>query len=95
MSFIEKLQNKPKGTRILILWSASAFVMIIIVIIWLSSFSRNLNNQNAKNELEKTKLPSLFESIKSDFSAVKQNISASLREVKDQTNLEQLNEGQE
>ncbi len=90
MSFIEKLQNKPKKTRVLILWLSSALVMVIIVIIWLFSFSRNANNQNAKNELEKTKLPSLFETIKNDFSTIKQNINASLKEIK--TKVEQTNE---
>jgi flagellar basal body-associated protein FliL len=93
MDFIEKLQNKPKRTRILILWLASALVMIIIVIIWLFTFSRNTNNQNAKNELKKTELPSLFETIKNDFSAIKQNISGSLKEIK--TEVEQVDEGEE
>jgi len=82
MNFIEKLQNKPKRTRILILWLASALVMLVIIVFWLFSFSKNTNNQNAKNELNKTQLPSLFESIKSDFSAVKQNVSASLNKIK-------------
>jgi hypothetical protein len=93
MNFIEKLQNKPKKTRILILWLASIFVMIVIIIIWLFSFSKNTNNQNAKDELNKTELPSLFETIKSDFSAIKQNISGSLKEIK--TEVEQVDEGQE
>ena len=98
MSFIEKLKNKPKTTRIVILWLASGLVMVIIIIFWLFSFSGNTDKQSAKDALEKTKLPSLFETIKNDFSAVKQNVTASLREVKDQTNLEELqelDEGQE
>ncbi len=98
MNFIEKLQNKPKKTRIMILWLASGLIMTIIIVFWIFSFSLNTNKQNAKDAINKTELPSLFETIKNDISAVKQNVTASLREIKDQTNLEdlqELNEGQE
>ncbi|MFA5300050.1 MAG: hypothetical protein WC389_17825, partial [Lutibacter sp.] len=85
MDIIEKLQNKPKKTRVFILWLASAFVMIIVIIVWLLSFSGNTNKENAKNDLTRTELPSLFESIKQDFSTFKQKISEGFKEIKTKT----------
>jgi len=90
MNFIDKLQNKPRGFRVLIMWVATVVIMIIIVIIWLFSFSRNINNKN-NSGLEQTKLPSLFESLKQDFSTLKQGLNASLKDIKSTT---QNNEGQ-
>jgi hypothetical protein len=95
MNFIEKLQNKPKKTRILILWISSGMVMIIIVTLWLVSFSRHAETKNINGALDETKLPSLWESFKQDFSSIKTNISAGLRDLNEQTTkLEELNEGQ-
>ena len=101
MNFIDKLQNKPRGVRVVIMWVSSAVVMIIIIIIWLFSFSKNVSNKN-NNGLEQTKLPSLFETLKQDFSTLKQGLNANLKDIKsttqkienlDQTN-SQNNEGQ-
>ncbi|MBU2564523.1 hypothetical protein KKA23_03015 [Patescibacteria group bacterium] len=55
--------------------------MIIIIAIWLSSFSRNIS---LEKEVEKTEIPSLFENIKKDFSALKENILASLKNYGEQ-----------
>ncbi|HOZ16534.1 MAG TPA: hypothetical protein PLF70_01815 [Candidatus Portnoybacteria bacterium] len=96
MNFIEKLQNKPKKIRTLILWVSSGIVMLIVVSIWLCCFSTNNNDGNMKSNFKKTELPSLLESIKQDFLIFKEKISASLKEIKEQTTkLEELDEGQE
>ena len=81
MNFIKKIQEKPRSTRLLILWLGSFFVMVIVIIIWLLSFSRNFQPKGIKQEAEKTNLPSLFESIEKDFSTFKQGLEGSLRKI--------------
>lgn len=86
MNFIDNLQKKPKKTRILIVWVASICVMIIIIIIWLFSFSRNLDAKKFEQGIGDAKIPSLFESIGKDFSLLKQKLEASFKSIKDQIN---------
>lgn len=81
---IKRIQNKPRSTRILILWTATGVITIIIVLIWIFSFSRSINENSDKEDLE---FPSLFESIKIDFSTIKEQINASVKDIKQQ-NLE-------
>lgn len=81
MIFLKKIQEKPRSTRVLILWLASFFVMVIVIIIWLLSFSKNFQPKEIKQETEKTNLPSLFESIKKDFSTFKQGMKANLKDI--------------
>lgn len=81
MSFIEKLQNKSKNTRVLILWLATFLVMIVIVAIWLFSFSKTLNTTEAGDDLEKTNIPSLFESIGNDFSTFKEQLQSDISDL--------------
>jgi len=88
MNFFKKLQQKSRSTRLLILWLASFLVMVIIIIIWLFSFSRNFQPREAEKEIEASNLPSLFKSIEKDFSIFKQKLEASLKEI----NLENNNE---
>lgn len=96
MNIINKLQQKSKATRIFVLWASCGFFMIIVIAIWISSFSRNTNNENVNDNLKKTKLPSLFESIKQDFSIFKQKFNAGIEEIKTEVEeTEQNNEGQE
>jgi hypothetical protein len=94
MSFIEKIQNQSRKKRLLTLWASTVLVMIIVLLIWFLSFSRNLNKPKETNkDAETNGLPSLFESIKKDFSAFKGVFDASVKEINDiQT---QTNEGQE
>jgi len=71
-NFIKKIQRKPKSARILILWISTLVAMIIIVAIWFFSFSRGLGEKSEKENLE---IPSLFESIKTDFSTFKEQFN--------------------
>jgi hypothetical protein len=96
MSFIEKIQNQPRKKRLLILWASTAGAMIIVLLIWFFSFSRNLSKsrENSK-DAEMGNLPSLFESIKRDLSAFKGIFNASVKEINDiqiQTNEGQIQE---
>lgn len=86
MSFIKNLQKKPKKIRVLIMWTATICAMIIIVMIWLFSFSRSSSDKKIGEKIEQTKLPSLFESIGKDFSVFKQELQASFKNIKDLTN---------
>lgn len=98
MSFIEKIQNQPKKKRLIILWAATAAVMLVVLIFWFFSFSSNLEKINENNKSgEKEAYPSLFESIKKDFSAFKNIFNASVKEIKDievQINEEAQKQGQ-
>ncbi|MDP2934153.1 MAG: hypothetical protein Q8N59_00060 [bacterium] len=93
MSLIEKIQNQSRKKRLIILWVSTAAVMVIVLLIWFFSFSRNLGKLKENNkEADKSNLPSLFESIKKDFSVFKGIFNASVKEIKD---IEiQTNEGQ-
>ncbi len=90
MNFLKKLQQKPKKTKVLILWISSAIVMMLIISVWLFIFPRNTDKKDFSNDLEKTNLPSLFESFKQDFSALKQKFNADLKEVT--TEVEKIDE---
>ena len=81
MKFVEKLQKKPRSTRLLILWLTTFLVMLIIIIIWLFGFSRDLAFKETEKGDETESLPSLFESIKKDFSVFKQGLEASLKSI--------------
>lgn len=89
MKFIKKIQQKPRSFRILILWLVSFLVMIIVILIWLFSFSRNLGSKEVEKENELQELPSLFESIEKDFSIFKQGLEASLKSLNKEINEEE------
>ena len=93
MSFIEKIQNQPKGKRLLILWISVAVVMAVILLIWFFSFSRSLEKEStARGNLKESGLPSFLENIKKDMSSLKGVFNASVKEVEDIQI--QINEGQ-
>jgi len=96
MSFIEKLQNKSKTTKTLILWLATGLIMAIIVVAWIFSFSHS-RKINIKENTENTKIPSLFESLGRDFTIFKQGLEASLKNIKSESNEleQQLNQYEE
>lgn len=75
-NIIEKIQNKPRFIRIQILWIAVILVMIIIVFIWLSLLNSSLGLSESKKSAsqDKQSLPSLFTTIKEDFSLLKKSL---------------------
>jgi len=109
MSFIEKIQNQPRRKRLVVLWLSTGVIMAIIIAVWLFSFSHSLekikNNKtsNAQRANAEISLPSLFESIKKDFSALKNIISSGKKEMNtqienlqnEQNNINSQNNGQE
>jgi len=74
MSFIERLQNKPRFIRVQILWMSVILVMTIIFFSWLvylkSSLQFSESNQASQAQIEEQEnsVPSLFDTIKGDFS---------------------------
>lgn len=66
--------------------------MLIILIIWISNFSKNISSKKIQDNLEETRLPSLFESMEKDISTLKQGLNASIQEIENQAS---ENEGQE
>lgn len=81
MNFIERLQNKPHYIRVQILWIAVILIMAIIVWIWLSLLNFSLGpseNKQGGGSQEKQPFPSLFTTIKEDFSLLKKSLQAGI-----------------
>jgi len=76
---IEKIQNQPRRNRLLILWCSTVLLMAIIVGIWFLSFHQTIEEAKSKKSSSEG-FPSLFESIKKDFSVFKQVFGASIRQ---------------
>jgi cytoskeletal protein RodZ len=83
MKFLKNLQKKSRSTRLLILWLASFLVMVIILAIWLISFSQNFQSEEAEEDIKTTDLPSLFESIEKDFSIFRQQLQGSIKNIEE------------
>jgi flagellar basal body-associated protein FliL len=81
MKFIKKIQQKSRITRLLILWLATFLVMMMVIVIWLFSFSRDHHFNKAGKDIEAANLPSLFDSIGKDFSTFKQELEAGLKNI--------------
>lgn len=87
MSLIKKIQKKSRSTRVLILWLTSIFVMGIVIVIWLFTFSQS----STKEEIKESELPSLFESLRKDFSDFKETLNEEIEEI-EEINLEEYEE---
>jgi len=80
-NFINEIQKKPRPTRLLILWLTTFLVMIIIVMIWIFSLSAETVSKEFNQKEDTDNLPSLFESIRKDFSILKQKLEASVKDI--------------
>jgi len=79
--FIEKLQNKPRETRIKILWGAVAISMLIILPLWFFSFKRSLSMDNQPKKEDSKELNKLTKSIKEigkEIPSLKKSLQASI-----------------
>ena len=83
MKFVKDLQKKSRSTRLLVLWLVSFLVMVFIVIVWLTSFSRNFEAKKIEKESITTGFPSLFESIEKDFSTFKEGLKANVKFIEE------------
>ena len=83
MSFIERLQNKPHYIRVQILWIAVILIMAVIILIWLSilNFSLKLSENKESGPQGRQPLPSLFTTIKEDFSLLKKSLQAGVEGI--------------
>jgi hypothetical protein len=82
MNFIERLQNKPYYIRVQILWIAVILIMAIIILIWSSILNFSLvTSGNKQSSSEKHSLPSLFTTIKEDFSLLKKSLQAGVEDM--------------
>ena len=54
--------------------------MLVIIFIWLLTFSKNFNPIEPKEE-SLSEFPALFESIGKDFSTFKQGLKANIQEI--------------
>ena len=101
ISFIEKIQAKPKHIRIKILWLLVSLAMFFIVSGWVISLKRSLSLSVAKNEVHKTeessKMPSLIESLKASinsfFEKNKEEIPENKTQPQENNINSELNEG--
>lgn len=86
-NFVKKIQEKPRSTRVIILWLLTATVMFVVVAVWIFSFSKI--SKKTKNEIDQTGFPSLFESIGKDFNMLKQGLEANINDLKNISNEEE------
>ncbi|MFH0852707.1 MAG: hypothetical protein V1845_03880 [bacterium] len=75
VDFLENLQNKPKRTRVLILWAGTAIFMTILFVLWAWTFDSGVQEQSKAGSAAvsegakavsdvKEEIPSLWESLK-------------------------------
>jgi len=78
MNFIERLQNKSHYIRVQILWIAVILIMAVIILIWLSllNFSLRLSENKESGSQGRQSFPSLFTTIKEDFSLLRKSLQA-------------------
>jgi len=90
--FVEKLQNKPKRTRVLILWAGTAIFMTILFVLWAWNFNLGIQEQSqaglaASGEGAKAVsdakdgIPSLWQSLKAGVQSILESESVSQRQV--------------
>lgn len=67
---VKKVQDKPSYIRVQILWVSVTIAMIVIFSLWLINMKSNVISSFDKTEkqIEETKLPSLFSSLKETVS---------------------------
>lgn len=82
VDFIEKLQNKPRQTRVKILWLAVAISMLIILPLWFFSFKSSLSKTSGQTKKEDNKeIGELTKSIKEigkEIPSLKKSLQASI-----------------
>ena len=83
MSFLEKIQNKPHYIRIQILWILVILVMAIIIFFWIIFLKSSLGLFGNKEKIsqEERSIPSLFNTLKEDFSFLKKSLKAEVDRV--------------
>ncbi len=82
MNFVEKLQNKPRFIRIQVLWISVILVMIIIISIWLVHLKSSLRfSESDQGQAQERSIPSLFGTIKEDFSILKKSLQAGVMRI--------------
>lgn len=81
MNFIENLQNKPRYIRVQIFWISVVLIMSIIIFFWLVSLNYSLGGSKSEQEAGKESIPSLFNTLKEDFSLFKKSLQAGIKGV--------------
>jgi len=83
MKFLKKLQTKPRYIRIQILWISVILIMLIIFSLWTVYLKSSLSyaEEKTKQEIEKQSVPSLFSSLKNDFSLLKNKLKAGVNGI--------------
>ena len=85
MGFIENLQNRPRFIRIQILWISVILIMVIIVSLWLvylkSSLQSSESSQKSQTQVQEQPIPSLFSTLREDFSLLKNSLQAQIKGI--------------
>lgn len=85
MGFIKKLQNKPRYIRVQVLWISVILVMFVVISLWLVYLGSTLDSietdQEPQVEEQKQSIPSLFSTIKEDFSLLKKSLQAGFEQI--------------
>lgn len=78
--FLEKLQNQPKSTKYLVLWSTTALIMILIVTGWATSLQKRVRtvavgpSVKQQEQTNVKKIGGIWGDFKNDFASLFQNL---------------------
>jgi len=87
MFLIKNIQKKPKHVRITILWISVIICAVLILVLWLiylNSYLRDLNVVQKEKQVEEVKessSPSLFSILKGDLFLFKSKLQAGLKQM--------------
>lgn len=87
MSWLSKIQNKSRLVRIQILWLSVILTMIIVLALWLVFLSHSLSLSTAGQpdsqivEKVNESIPSVWQTIKEDFSSLKEYLGAMVSQI--------------
>ena len=76
--FLEKIQNKPRHVRVMIMWVGVAIFMTFFLILWAATLDFGQNNKNLASENQFKQETQLFPEIKSEVPSLWQSLKASI-----------------
>ncbi len=85
LRYVEKIQDKPEHIRRMILFVSVGLIMIIIVTVWLSTFSMRFSSKSG-NEKESLKTISPFSVVGSNTADFYDNLKNKISDIKVQFN---------
>jgi hypothetical protein len=84
--YLEKIQNKPRHVRVVIMWVGVAIFMTLFLILWAATIDSGQSNENLASENQfldqaqsfseaKEEIPSLWQSLKASVSGLFESLN--------------------